>query len=108
MELEANVAVAAIPTLPCSPPTVFPGVTLISEGREAERLGDLPVDVLLESFSSDAEDSARWLEMFDRWGIRNLRALTALPEIPSASAWDSREFVCESWPKARPPQLAAV
>jgi protein ImuB len=37
---------------------------------------------LLESFSSDADESARWLEMFDRWGIRNLRALTALPEIP--------------------------
>src|SRR5882672_5637402 len=82
MELEANVAVAASPDAAVLAAHGFPGVTLISEGREAERLGDLPVDVLLESFSSDAEDSARWLEMFDRWGIRNLRALTALPEIP--------------------------
>jgi len=82
MELEANVAVAANPDAAVLAAHGFPGVTLISEGREAERLGDLPVDVLLESFSSDADDSARWLEMFDRWGIRNLRALTALPEIP--------------------------
>jgi protein ImuB len=82
MELEANVAVAANPDAALLAAHGFPGVTLISEGREAEHLGELPVDVLLESFSSDAEDSARWLEMFDRWGIRNLRALTALPEIP--------------------------
>ena len=82
MELEANVAVAANPDAAVLAAHGFPGVTLISEGREAERLGDLPVDVLLESFSSDAEDSARWLEMFDRWGIRNLRAFTALPEVP--------------------------
>jgi protein ImuB len=82
MELEANVAVAANPDAAVLAAHGFPGVTLISEGREAERLGDLPVGVLLESFSSDADDSARWLEMFDRWGIRNLRALTALPEIP--------------------------
>jgi protein ImuB len=82
MELEANVAIAANPDAALLAAHGFPGVTLISEGREAERLGDLPVDVLLESFSADAEDSVRWLEMFDRWGIRNLRALTALPEIP--------------------------
>ena len=82
MELEANVAVAANPDAAVLAAHGFPGVTLISEGREAEYFGDLSVDVLLESFASDEEDSARWLEMFDRWGIRNLRALTALPEIP--------------------------
>jgi protein ImuB len=60
----------------------FPGLTLIPEGREAERLGDLPVDVLLENFSSDVEEGARWVETFDRWGIRKLRALAALPELP--------------------------
>jgi protein ImuB len=38
--------------------------------------------VLLESFSSDAEEAARWVETFDRWGIRKLRALAALPEVP--------------------------
>ena len=82
MELEANVAIAANPDAAVLAARGFPGVTLIPEGREAERLGELPVDVLLESFSSDDGESARWLEMFDRWGIRNLRALTALPDVP--------------------------
>jgi protein ImuB len=82
MELEANVAVAANPDAAVLAAHGFPGVTLIPLGHEAERLGGLPVDVLLESFSSAADEAARWLEMFDRWGVRNLRALTALPEIP--------------------------
>src|SRR5258708_9295522 len=82
MGLEANIAVAANPNAALLAARGFPGVTLIPEGREAERLGDLPVDVLLESFSSDVEEAARWIEMFDRWGIRKLRALAALPEVP--------------------------
>lgn len=82
MDLEANVAVASNPDAALLTARGFPGVTLIPEGREAERLGELPVDVLLESFSSDADDAARWLEMFERWGIRNLRALTTLPDVP--------------------------
>lgn len=82
MELAANVAVAANPDAAVLAAHGFPGVTLIPPGREADRLGELPVDVLLESFSSDAEEATRWLETFDRWGVRNLRALTALPEIP--------------------------
>ncbi len=82
MGLEANLAVAANPDAALLAARGFPGVTLIPEGREAERLGDLPVDVLLESFSSDAEEAARWVETFDRWGIRKLRALAALPEVP--------------------------
>src|SRR3981081_4740531 len=82
MGLEANIAVAANPDAALLGARGFSGVTLIPEGREAERLGDLPVDVLLESFSSDVEDAARWVETFDRWGIRKLRALAALPEVP--------------------------
>src|SRR5713101_7324284 len=80
--LEANIAVAANPDAALLEARGFPGVTLIPEGHEAERLGDLPVDVLLDSFSSDVEEAARWVEMFDRWGIRKLRALAALPEVP--------------------------
>ncbi len=80
--LEANLAVAANPDAALLAARGFSGVTLIPEGREAERLGDLTVDVLLESFSSDAEEAARWVETFDRWGIRKLRALAALPEVP--------------------------
>lgn len=82
MELEANVAVASNPDAALLAARGFSGVSLIAEGHEAERLGDLPVDVLLESFSSDAEEAARWLETFDRWGIRKLRALASLPEVP--------------------------
>src|SRR6266849_7161870 len=80
--LEANIAVAANPDAALLAARGFPGVTLIPEGHEAGRLGDLPVDVMLESFSSDVEEAARWVEMFDRWGIRKLRALAALPEVP--------------------------
>jgi protein ImuB len=80
--LEANIAVASNPDAALLAARGFAGVTLIPEGREAERLGELPVDVLLESFSSDAEEAARWVETFDRWGIRKLRALAALPEVP--------------------------
>ncbi|MFI5107022.1 MAG: DNA polymerase Y family protein, partial [Terriglobales bacterium] len=82
MGLEANVAVASNPDAALLAARGFPGVTLIPEGREAERLGELPVDVLLESFACDAEQAARWLETFDRWGVRKLRALAALPEVP--------------------------
>ena len=84
MELEANVAVAANPDAAVLAAHGFPGVTLIPLGREAERLGELPVDVLMESFSSGAAEATRWLETFDRWGVRNLRALSALPEVPVA------------------------
>ena len=82
MGLEANIAVTANPDAALVAARGFPGVTLIPEGREAERLGDLPVDVLLESFFFDVEEAARWVETFDRWGIRTLRALAALPEVP--------------------------
>jgi protein ImuB len=82
MGLEANVAVAANPDTALLAARGFSGVTLIPAGQGAERLGDLPVDVLLGSFSSDAVEAARWAETFDRWGIRKLRALAALPEVP--------------------------
>ena len=82
MGLEASIAVAANPDAALLAARGFPGVTLIPEGREAEQLGNLPVDVLLETFSSDVQEAARWVETFDRWGIRKLRALAALPEVP--------------------------
>jgi|SRR5208337_2188773 len=82
MWLEANVAVAANPDAALLAARGFSGVTLIPEGREAGWLGELPVDVLLESFSSDAEEATRWAETLDRWGIRKLRTLAALPEVP--------------------------
>lgn len=82
MGLKINVAAAANPDAAFLGAHGFSGVTLISEGFEAQRLGGLPVDVLFESFSQDAEQSSCWLETFDRWGVRNLRSLAALPEVP--------------------------
>ncbi len=78
MGLATNVAVAANPDAALLAARGFPGVTLIPEGHEAQRLGNLTVDVLFESFSSDAEQARRWLETFDRWGVRNLRSLAFL------------------------------
>jgi protein ImuB len=60
------------------------GVTVIPAGKEAERLGPLPVEVLFANpLAEDDQKKAadRLLETLDRWGIRNLQALAALPEI---------------------------
>ncbi|MGA8188519.1 MAG: hypothetical protein WB776_11350, partial [Candidatus Sulfotelmatobacter sp.] len=67
----------------------FSGVTIIPQGKESEFLGSLPVEILFanqcaskESEENDQKkESARLLETLDRWGVRNLRALAALPEI---------------------------
>src|SRR5438477_1984403 len=76
---EANVAVAANPDAAVIAARGFPGITVIAEGKEAEQLGSLPVEVLLAD-GSDL-DRAQILHTLSRWGIRNLRALAALPEI---------------------------
>lgn len=82
MGIELNIAVAANPDAALLAAHGFSGVTVIPQGHEAERLCELPVDVLLECFSSNSDEGADWLETFDRWGIRNLRALAGLPEVP--------------------------
>ncbi len=94
--LEANVAVAANADAAMHAARGFPGVTVIPPGKEAERLGDLPVDVLLANFSSqgsevrsqqksgadaDKDRAREILETLDRWGVRNFRTLAALPEV---------------------------
>jgi protein ImuB len=82
MGLQANIAMAANPDTALLAARGFCGVSLIPQGCEEERLGDLSVDVLLETFSSNAQEAARWVETFDRWGIRKLRSLAALPSVP--------------------------
>ena len=81
--LEVNVAVASNPDTALLAARGFTGVTVIPEGREAERLGNLSIEVLfgLPDFSEE-ETIERFLETFHRWGVRNLRALAALPEVP--------------------------
>jgi protein ImuB len=80
--LEANVAVASNPDAAVLAARGFPGVTVIPSGKEAEQLGSLPVKVLfVDQVEDDKKVAARLLETLDRWGIHNLRALAALPEV---------------------------
>jgi protein ImuB len=81
--LEANVATASNPDTARFAARGFAGVTVVPEGKESERLGNLPLDVLFPELTAPnpPEETARLLETFDLWGVRNLRALCALPEI---------------------------
>ncbi len=112
--LEANVAVASNPDTAllaarglcdrglCGAGTPFDklragfaraAVTIIPAGKEAERLGPLPLKVLFADRveGEEKKESDRlletqlleiqMLETLDRWGIRTLRALAALPEV---------------------------
>ncbi|MGA9968282.1 MAG: DNA polymerase Y family protein [Terriglobales bacterium] len=76
--LETNVAVAGNPDTAALAARGFSGVTVIPEGKEAEQLGSLPVEVL---FAASAQESGQLLETFSRWGIRKLRDLAALPHV---------------------------
>ena len=81
--LEANVATAGNPDTARFAARGFSGVTVIAEGKEAERTGNLPLEVLFPELTSPepSEEAAQLLETFDLWGVRNFRALCALPEI---------------------------
>jgi len=74
--LEANVAVASNPDTAVLAALGFSGVIVIPEGKEAEQLGNLPLEVLF----TEGHD-LQTLEVLERWGIRNFHALAALPEI---------------------------
>jgi protein ImuB len=78
--LKANVAVASNPDTPALAARGFRGETVIPAGKESEQLGSLLVQVLLESFC-DAQEIEQFSETFSRWGVRNLRALAALPDV---------------------------
>ncbi len=83
--LEANVAVASNPDTAVLAAHGFSGVIVIPPGKEAEQLGNLPLDVLF-TVGHDAEvqpqnTPSQIMEILERWGIRNLRALAALPDI---------------------------
>ena len=79
MGLETNVAVAYTLEAALLAAHGFSGVTVVLEGKEAETLGGLPVEVLFAD-STELEDMEE-LETFKRWGIRKFRDLAALPEV---------------------------
>jgi protein ImuB len=115
MGLESNVAVASNADTAALAARGLAGVTVIAEGKEAERLGELSVEVLIAlpvaddrvignraQISASSKASTRGgalrqaqgrlcatsaleiLETLERWGVRNLRALAALPEVALA------------------------
>ncbi len=77
--LETNVATAANAEAAAHAARGFAGITVIPPGKEAERLGELPVEVLFRT--GDPAKNAELLETLDRWGVRTFRALAALPEV---------------------------
>jgi len=81
--LTANIATACNPDASLLAARGFSRVTVIPAGKEAEKLGPLPLDVLFaDRMDGDQkEDADRLLETLARWGIRNLRALATLPDI---------------------------
>ena len=81
--LEANVAVACNPDAAVLAARGFLGVSVIPSGQEAMRLSSLPTEVLFaDRLEGDQKKAAdRLLETLDRWGIRNLHGLAALPEV---------------------------
>src|ERR1700757_1678794 len=58
-----------------------PRVAVIPAGKEAERLGPLPLEVLFDDQDDPKQEADCLLETLARWGIHNLCALAALPEI---------------------------
>jgi protein ImuB len=73
MGIQASLAIAANPDTAVLAAVNLPGVTVIPPGKEAEALGDLPVEAL--------PATAEFLETLDRWGIVTLADLAALPAI---------------------------
>jgi protein ImuB len=87
--LDGNVAVASNPDAAVLAARGFSGVTVIPPGKEGESLGSLSVKVLFvngceggkKKEDEQQKESARLLGTLDRWGVRNLRELAALPGI---------------------------
>ena len=81
--LQANVAIASNSDTALLAARGFPGITVIPPSKEAEQLGSLPVEVLFsDPIGGEEKQSAdSLLGTLHRWGIRNLRALAALPAI---------------------------
>src|SRR5215471_2146912 len=73
MGILANLAIAHNPDTAMMAARHLPGITIIPLGKEADRLGGIPVTSL--------EATPELIETLNRWGIRTLADLAALPEI---------------------------
>jgi protein ImuB len=74
-----------------------PKVVVIPAGKEAECLGPLPVEVLFpDQLAGDQKEEAhRLLETLERWGIRTLGALAALPNVALSERLGQQGFALE-------------
>ena len=97
--LAARVAIASNLETAIHAARGFPGVTLIPAGRRSEKLGGLPVGVLVTS--DGLSPRAEILETLDSWGVRTCGALAALPVLSFPSGWGRKEFVCTNWHAVR-------
>ena len=96
--LETNVAAASNIEAAIHAARGFAGVTVVPAGAEAERLAMLPIEVLIESGLAPPEleknkkqhTPQELLEIFDRWGVRTLRAFALLPTIAVAERLGQR------------------
>ena len=79
--LEPQVAVCSNPDGAHLAALGFAGMTVIPSGKERERLAPLPCDVLLEAISNAPAQAAEIVDVLDRWGVRDLRSLAALPPL---------------------------
>lgn len=92
--IEANIAIAANPDAAMHAARGFDGTTIIPPGSEAQRLGVLPLQVLLDAFEISSQQPAsgkssarvrtntreQLLDTLERWGVRDFRMLALLPE----------------------------
>jgi len=94
--LEANIAIAANPDAAMHAARGFSGTTVIAAGKEAQRLGVLPLPVLLDAFEipllknpvADREREKlreQILDTLERWGVRDFCTLARLPDPALAS-----------------------
>jgi protein ImuB len=97
--MEVNIAIAANPDAAMHAARGFNGTTVIPAGSEAQRLGVLPLQVLLDAFELSSPKNAAqkasqrepqklrepMLDTLERWGVRDLRTLALLPEHALAS-----------------------
>jgi len=94
--LEANVALADNPDAAMYAARGFRGITVIPVGKESQRLGALPLPVLLKAFELLPNENSvaeyereklceQVLETLERWGVRDFRGLAMLPDDALAS-----------------------
>jgi protein ImuB len=94
--LEANIALASNPGAAMHAARGFNGVTVIPAGKEAERLGVLPLSVLMETIEFPPDNNLtpgrgceklreQMLDTLERWGVCDFRSLALLPEQALAS-----------------------